>query len=106
VLIAIGAAAVIGVAVYLIIPKQSTIEGCIESGDGGLQITSPKAVYILALDGFRLHAGQRVTVKGRRSKQKSGIRKFEVRKLVKDEGACGEPSQALIPDAAFQTFTH
>jgi hypothetical protein len=38
----VGAAAVIGIVVYLVIPKQKTIEGCLDSQDGGLRLTGDK----------------------------------------------------------------
>lgn len=86
----VGAAAVIGVVVYLAIPKQKTIEGCIESSDGGLRLTThkDKRVYVLeAGSTVKLQAGQRVVLKGKPHKQ-HGTRVFEVRKLTKEEGVC------------------
>jgi hypothetical protein len=90
----IGAAVVIGVVVYLVIPKQSTIGGCVESGDRGLWLRSEKDHRIYVLDTGRLsvQAGQRVILKGKKGKKSSGTREFEVRKLLQDEGSCKVPS--------------
>jgi hypothetical protein len=97
--IIIGAAAVIGVVIYVVIPKQKTIEGCVEAGDGGLTLKSEKAkaTYSLATGNISLQPGRRVTLKGKFEKKTTGLRGFEVRKLVKDEGACGEHSLLLTP---------
>jgi hypothetical protein len=90
----VGAAAVIGVVVFLAIPKQSTITGCVESGDSGLRLTSDKDshIYVLAVGSVNVQAGQRVSLKGKKGKKSSGTRAFEVRKLLKDEGSCKVPS--------------
>jgi hypothetical protein len=90
--ILVGTGAAIGVVVYLVIPRQKTIEGCVEASDGRLQLTpdGTKHTYVLATDNVKLQAGRRVKVKGKRGRKKeSGAREFEVRKLVKDEGVCG-----------------
>jgi hypothetical protein len=87
-----GAAAVIGLAVYLLIPKQKTIEGCVQSSDSGLRLKGDKDKHIYALDTntLNLQPGQHVTLKGRVRKTHSGTRDFGVNKLVKDEGTCSE----------------
>ena len=89
---AVGAAAVVGLVVYLVIPKHKTIEGCVVSGDGGLQLTTGKNKRIYALDAntLNLQPGQHVTLKGKLGKKHSGTREFAVNKLVKDEGTCAE----------------
>jgi hypothetical protein len=86
----VGAAVGIGVVVYLVVPKQKTIEGCIESGDGGLRLTNDtdKRSYVLDPGGVSLQPGQRVALKGRPGKKHSGSRAFAVKKLKKDEGSC------------------
>jgi len=98
--IIIGAAAVIGVVIYVVIPKQKTIEGCVEAGDAGLTLKSEKnkTTYSLATGSISLQPGRRVTLKGKFEKKTTGLRGFEVRKLVKDEGACGDHSLLLKPD--------
>jgi len=87
----VGAAVAIGVVVYLVIPKQKTIEGCIEVAEGGLRLTADrdKRVYSLeASSTVSLQPGQRVVLKGKLGKKHDGIRDFEVRKLTKDQGSC------------------
>lgn len=90
----VGAAAVIAVVVYLVIPKEKMIEGCVESGNRGLQLTDEKTrhIYALAPDNGNLSPGRRVKLKGKRHNKNSGTREFEVRKLVKDEGPCSQQS--------------
>jgi hypothetical protein len=88
----VGAAVVIGVVLYLIIPKQKTVEGCIESGDHGFQLTDDrtKRTYTLSARISTLQTGRRVRLKGKPGRKKSGIPEFEVRKLIKNEGVCSE----------------
>jgi hypothetical protein len=88
--IAVGAAAGIALVVYLVIPKQKTIEGCVESADGGMRLTDEKdkRTYLLVTDKVSLQPGERVALKGKKSKDKSGTRQFRVRKLLKDQGTC------------------
>lgn len=88
--ILVGTAAVIGLVVYLVIPKQKTIEGCVESGEGGMRLTDDKdkRTYALVTDKISLQPGRRVSLKGKKSKDKSGTHQFGVRKLVKDQGTC------------------
>jgi hypothetical protein len=87
----VGAALVIGVVVYLVIPKQKTIQGCVDSGDHGLQLIDDrtKRSYALLADiRSNVQTGRRVRLKGKPGKKKSGIREFEVRRVIKDEGSC------------------
>lgn len=95
----VGAAAVIGIVVYVVIPKQKTIEGCVLSGEDGLRLTNSKGdrTYILRTNKIELQPGRRVALKGKKAKGKSGAHEFGVRKLVKDEGACTEPSPTAAP---------
>jgi len=95
----VGAAAVIGLVVYLVIPKQKTIEGCVGSGDGGLQLTSDKdeRTYVLATNGVNLQPEERVTLKGKPGKNHSGTRDFRVNKLVRNEGTCRSHAELFVP---------
>jgi hypothetical protein len=54
-----------------------------------LQNEKDKKGYTLSGDSAALRAGQRVTLKGKKSKDTSG-RSFQVEKLIKDHGACNE----------------
>ncbi|HEX4783197.1 MAG TPA: hypothetical protein VH350_02580 [Candidatus Sulfotelmatobacter sp.] len=95
----VGAAAVIGLVVYLVVPKQKTIEGCVVSQEDGLRLTTSKGerTYRLQTNKIELQPGRRVALKGKKAKGKSGAHEFVVRKLVKDDGACTEPSPAAAP---------
>ena len=87
----VGAGVVIGVIVYLAVPKHQTIEGCVQTGDEGLQLVSDhdKQTYALQSD-LTMQPGRRLKLKGKRGKKRSGTRDFHATKLVKDEGVCGE----------------
>jgi hypothetical protein len=97
----IGAAVVIGVVAYLVVPKQKTIEGCVEPDDGSgtLRLTNKKdnRRYILLLDKVPVRAGHSVVLKGKKRKMKSGDREFAVTKLLKDEAACADPKDRAAP---------
>ena len=90
----IGAAVVIGVVAYLVVPKKTTIEGCVEPDDasGSLRLTNKKENrrYILLLDKVPVRAGHSVVLKGKKRGMRSGDREFAVKKLLKDEGACAD----------------
>jgi hypothetical protein len=94
--ILVGAGVVIGVVVYLVIPKHKTINGCVVSSDGGLRLTSDedKQTYALTTNSENgqfnrsLQPGRRVLLKGKRGKTKSGTRDFHVTELIRDEGTC------------------
>jgi hypothetical protein len=57
-------------------------------GQGGMRLTDDKDehTYALVADKVSLQPGRRVTLKGKKSKGKSGTLQFGVRKLVKDQG--------------------
>ena len=91
--IVVGSAVVIGISVYVIykvIPKQKTITGCVEATDNSLRMTDAKdrKAYMLDSETFTIKPGQHLRVKGKKSKDKSGILRLSVRKIVKDFGAC------------------
>ena len=86
----VGAAVVIAVVVYLAVPKQKTIEGCVSSTDHGVELTrdGDHTRYALTGESNTLQPGTRVKLKGKRHKKHDGVRDFEVRKVVKQEGSC------------------
>lgn len=88
--IAVGAAAVIGLIVYLSIPKQKTIEGCVDYANSVKVLTNEndRHAYELVSDTVAVQPGHRLKLKGKKGKKVSGVRQFNVRKLVKDEGIC------------------
>lgn len=88
--ILVGAGAAIGIVVYLVIPKQKTIAGCVETADNGLRMTDVKdrKVYRLESETSTIKPGQQLKVKGKKRKDKSGIPRLRVRKIVSDFGPC------------------
>ena len=97
---AIGAAAVIALVVYLVIPKQKTIEGCLETADGVSRLSDEKDhhAYAILADNASLNSGHRLKLKGKKSKDKSGALQFRVKKVLEDEGACGSQSLLWTPE--------
>ncbi|SRR6266436_4000142 len=90
-----GAAAgltVVGILVYRETHKHSSITGCLASGADALTLQNEKdkKAYTLSGDPSALKAGDRVTVRGKKSKDTSGRSYFQVEKLVKDYGACSQ----------------
>jgi hypothetical protein len=87
----IGAAAVITLVVYFSVPKQKTIEGCVESANGVSVLTNEKdhRIYALVSNTVAVTPGQRLKLKGKKRKDKSGDWRFEVKKLIKAAGPCG-----------------
>jgi len=86
----IGAAVVIGVVVYLVVPKQSTLEGCVVNGGAGelrLTVASDKHEYDLIAGNFPLKPGERFRLKGKKHKSKTG-RVFTVKKVIQEQGVC------------------
>jgi putative Mn2+ efflux pump MntP len=92
---AVGAGIVIVIGVYVVykvIPKQKTITGCAEASENGLKMTDvkDKKTYILENETATIKPGQHLRVKGKKSKDKSGILRLSVRKIVKDLGSCAQ----------------
>lgn len=90
--IAIGAGAAAGVAVgYLALRNHGTIVGCVESSADGVKLMNEKdknAYALVASNNVSLAPGERVSLRGKKSKDESGKPMFQVAKLVKDYGAC------------------
>ena len=97
---AAGAATVIGVVVYLAIPKQKTITGCVESSRQGLpflQLRTDDGKHVYVLKGLHLsvEAGRRITVRGKLKRtldmptlDSMPMGTFEVKKIMEDRGPC------------------
>ena len=94
--VAIGVGAAIGVGVYFAVPKQKTIEGCVEAVDGANWMTDGKnnERYELVAVMSTLKTGERLKLKGKKHKNKSGNQQFTVTKVVEDKGACSTQSTA------------
>lgn len=90
--IAIGAAAAAGVGVtYLVLHNRNTILGCVEPSTAGIKLMNEKdknTYALLASNDVILAPGERVKLKGKKSKDDSGQVSFQVQKLLKDYGSC------------------
>jgi hypothetical protein len=88
-----GAAAVVGVAGYLIYRgthRHASIQGCIATEESGLTLTNEKdkKTYALEGDSAGLKPGQQVALSGKKTKDSTGKLTFQVQKLAKDYGEC------------------
>jgi len=87
----VGAAAGIGAA-YLLLRNRGTIVGCVEPSNSGkvkLMNEKDKSTYALvASNDVTLTPGERVALKGKKTKGDSGQHVFQVQKLTKDYGSC------------------
>jgi hypothetical protein len=89
--IAIGAAAAAGIAItYLALRGRGTVKGCVKQGDDGVLLTNEKdkETYILSGQSAAIKPGEHVELKGKKGKDDSGARTFQVSKLVKKNGPC------------------
>jgi hypothetical protein len=91
--IGVGAAAGAGV-LYLTLHHGSSVTGCVQSGDDGLNLVTDKdqKSYRLLPGGADLVPGERVALKGKKSQTGSAGQSFQPKKLVKNLGACGATS--------------
>jgi hypothetical protein len=93
----IGAGAAAGAgALFLALHHRGYVTGCVQPTEDGLRLVDEKKnqSYALVSGDVYLKPGQRVQLKGQRSKNESGERTFEPKKLVKDLGACSTSSAA------------
>src|SRR5487761_1039025 len=92
--IAIGAAAAAGIGLaYFVMRSRGSLTGCVESSSSGSQMIRSKDQKEYAVtdnNAVALTTGDRVALKGKKSKTASGTDGFMVRKLVKDYGPCKE----------------
>ena len=86
-----GVGAVVGVTVYLVLYRQTTIEGCVLTAGNVTKMTNEKdhQTYELVAGDITLRGGQKLRVKGKKGKRVAGVRSFRVKTIVADEGACG-----------------
>lgn len=85
--------AVAGTALYVYLLKRSTnMVGCVGEAGEGLHITTEKdkKTYLLDSPHVTLRPGTRVEIRGRKSKY-GAVRKFRVKKLLKEVGPCETP---------------
>jgi hypothetical protein len=92
--VAIGAAAAAGVGVaYLALRHHGTVVGCVEPSTAGTKLMDEKdknTYALLASKDVVLAPGERVSLKGKKSKDESGKPVFEAQRIVKDYGACSQ----------------
>jgi hypothetical protein len=89
--IAIGASAAAGATIgYLALRSHRTIVGCVQPSTDGVKLMNEKDqnTYALVASNVPLNPGDRVALRGKKSKDDSGKPTFEVSKLVKDYGTC------------------
>jgi hypothetical protein len=88
---AVGAAAGAGI-LFLALHNHGTMTGCVQPAEDGLRIVDEKknASYALRPGDVLVKPGERVQLRGQKSKSDSGVQTFTAKKLVKNLGACGE----------------
>jgi hypothetical protein len=93
--IGVGAAAGAGV-LFLALHHRGTVSGCVQPAEDGLRLVDEKnkKSYVLATNALLLRPGQRVELRGQKSKADSGAQTFEAKKLIKDLGSCDASTSA------------
>jgi hypothetical protein len=87
--IAIGAGAAAAIAVgYFVLRSRHSVTGCVGESAKGTTLASDKGTYVLDTGNVDLKAGDRVKLRGKKTKSDSGQPGFAVKKLVKDYGSC------------------
>ena len=87
--IGVGAAAGVGV-LFLALHNHGNVSGCVQPTDDGLRLVDERKnkTYALVPGAVILKPGQRVELKGQKSKSDAGAQSFEAKKLVKNLGSC------------------
>ncbi len=89
--IAIGAGAAAGVAVaYLALRNRNQVTGCVNESEGKTELLPDGGgkAFQLSASSLDLKPGERVRLRGKKSKTSSGARSFQAQKLVKNYGSC------------------
>ncbi len=90
--IAVAAGAVVAVTVIVLYAtrRKQSITGCTRSVDGITSLTDEKdnLTYTLVNGESTLNPGERVTLRGKKQKEKSGNRVFKISKIQHDYGPC------------------
>ena len=93
----IGAGAAAGAgALFLALHYHGRVTGCVQPGDNGLRLLDDKnnKSYALVPGDVYLKPGQRVVLKGKRSKDDADTQTLTAKKLIKDLGSCDASSAA------------
>ena len=99
----IGAGAAAGAgALFLAVHYHGRVTGCVQPGANGLRLLDDKnnKSYALVPGDVYLKPGQRVVLKGKRSKGDADTQTFTAKKLIKDLGSCDASLAARSGDAA------
>ena len=92
----VGAAAAGAGVLYLTLHHRGSLTGCVEAGDGDapLSLVDDKKheSYSLLPGSSDLKAGERVELRGKRSKDGNGAQTFQVSKVVKNLVNCNTQS--------------
>jgi hypothetical protein len=90
----VGAAGAGAAILYLTLHNRGSLTGCVQGGDDAWSLVddSKHQTYSLVPGGTALHAGQRVQLKGKKSKNNTGAQTFQVSKVVKNLGNCSTQS--------------
>lgn len=88
--VGVGAAAAGAGVLYLTLHHRGSLTGCIQGGDDGLILVDDKnhKTYSLLPGSIELKSGERVELRGTRSKDGKGAQTFQVSKVVKNLGGC------------------
>lgn len=100
---AIGAGAAAGAgALFLALHYHGRVAGCVQPGNNGLRLLDDKnnKSYALVPGDVYLKPGQRVLLKGKRSKGDTDTQTFTAKKLIKDLGSCDASSAASLGNPA------
>ncbi len=91
--IGLGVATAVGIAISAL-HNHGSMVGCVQSSGDGIALVDEKEKrsYSLAGSSTSLKAGQRVGVKGKKTKDSSGSRVFQVQKVARIYGSCNEES--------------
>ena len=94
--VGIGAAAAGAGLIYWATHHKATIAGCVESGEEGqtIQNDADHQSYRLAPGSEPVETGQKVKLIGKKYKDSSGQRIFQVAKVSKNYGSCSGESAA------------
>ena len=100
---AIGAGAAAGAgALFLALHYHGRVTGCVQPGANGLRLLDERnnKSYALVPGDVYLKPGQRVLLKGKRSKDDADTQTFTAKKLIKDLGSCDASLPASSSNSA------
>lgn len=87
--IGVGAAAGGAGLLYLVMRHHGSLEGCVSQSAGNFSLTDAKGkTYSLLAESSDVKPGERLQLSGKKSTTTDGASAFEVKKVLKDKGAC------------------